>query len=72
VAPTPKIPFAIRIRPEIKAALELAAKDDSRTLANMIEKIFSDWLRAKGYLPPLARAEPAAISWDELNASNDE
>ena len=47
---TDKIVVFIRVQPETKAALEKAAKDDMRSLAVMVEKIVTDWLRAKGYL----------------------
>jgi hypothetical protein len=48
-------PFAFRLKPEIKEALEKAAQDDGRPASNLIEKILSDWLKAKGYLPEIHR-----------------
>jgi hypothetical protein len=44
-------PTSIRLDPKIKKALDKAAADDSRSLNNMIEKILTDWLRERGYLP---------------------
>lgn len=43
-------PLGLRIFPSLKAALEKAAADDSRTVAAMAEKILTDYLRANGYL----------------------
>ena len=43
-------PLGLRILPSMKAALEKAAADDSRTVASMAEKIIADWLKANGYL----------------------
>jgi hypothetical protein len=65
-------PFAFRLKPEIKEALEKAALDDGRPASNLIEKILSDWLKAKGYLPAQQRTGPATLAPDELNAANDE
>lgn len=50
MAPRP-LPVSFRLSPEIKAAAEKAAKDDSRSLSNLIEKVLADWLRERGYLP---------------------
>jgi hypothetical protein len=44
-------PTSIRLDPKIKKALEKAAEADSRSLNNIIEKILTDWLRERGYLP---------------------
>lgn len=43
-------PLGFRVEPEIKEALERAAKDDMRSVSALIQKILSDWLREKGYL----------------------
>ena len=40
----------VRIQPSLKAAAERAAKDDTRSLSSLIEKLLTDHLRAKGYL----------------------
>lgn len=41
----------LRIRPTLKDAAERAAKDDSRTLTSLIEKLLTTHLRENGYLP---------------------
>jgi hypothetical protein len=43
-------PLGVRLDPEVKAALERAAKEDRRSLSSLIDKILSDWLRERGYL----------------------
>lgn len=43
--------LGLRIFPSVKDALERAAADDSRPVASLVEKIVSDWLRERGYLP---------------------
>jgi hypothetical protein len=35
--------------PEMKAALELKAEADHRTLSSLIVKIISEWLKPKGH-----------------------
>ena len=42
--------LGIRVQPETKAALEKAAKDDVRSTSSLVEKILTEWLKAKGYL----------------------
>jgi hypothetical protein len=42
---------SFRLKPEIRAALEKAAQADGRPASNLVEKILSDWLKEKGYLP---------------------
>ena len=41
----------LRVEPAIKAAAEKAAADDRRSLTSLIEKLLSDYLKKKGYLP---------------------
>jgi hypothetical protein len=41
----------LRIKPELKAAAEKAATDDHRSLTSLIEKLLSDYLKKRGYLP---------------------
>lgn len=43
-------PIGLKVFPSLKAALEAAAKNDSRSMASMAEKIISQWLRENGYL----------------------
>lgn len=44
-------PIGFRIDPEIKAALEAAAKADDRSVSSLVTIILRDWLRDRGYLP---------------------
>jgi hypothetical protein len=41
----------MRIMPALKEAAEKAASDDQRSLTSLIEKLLTDYLRKKGYLP---------------------
>lgn len=41
----------LRILPELKEAAERAASDDQRSLTSLVEKLLTDHLRDKGYLP---------------------
>lgn len=43
--------LALRIRPEIKDALETAAKADKRTVSGYVEKVLTEDLERKGLLP---------------------
>lgn len=43
--------ISVRVDAAVKAAAEKAAADDSRTLASLVDKILTEWLREKGYLP---------------------
>lgn len=49
------LPVSARLPPEVKAAAERAASEDTRSVSSLIEKVLIDWLRARGYLPPLDR-----------------
>ncbi len=52
VAQTPKsLPVSVRLPPEVKGAAEKAAREDTRSLSSFLEKLLTDHLRAKGYLP---------------------
>jgi hypothetical protein len=42
--------LGVRLQPKVKAALQQAAEADIRSLSSMVEKILTEWLRAKGYL----------------------
>jgi hypothetical protein len=48
MAKTPSL--GVRVLPEVKEALERAARDDDRSVSSMVERILSVWLREKGYL----------------------
>lgn len=41
----------LRILPDLKEAAEKAAADDQRSLTSLIEKLLTDYLKDKGYLP---------------------
>ena len=41
----------LRLDPELKALAERAATSDQRTLTSLIEKLLTDHLKAKGYMP---------------------
>ncbi len=52
-APSPKPnPVSVRLPPDVKSALEAAARRDSRSLSSMMEKVLTDWLREQKLLPP--------------------
>lgn len=42
--------LSVRVRPALKLALEVAAKEDRRSLASMAEKILIEYLEERGYL----------------------
>lgn len=46
--------ISLRVEPEVKAALEKAAKADERPLAQYIERALTAHLRREGRLPPKA------------------
>ena len=41
----------IRVFPSTKTLCEKAAVDDNRTVSGLIDKLLTDYLREKGYLP---------------------
>ncbi len=41
----------IRIDPELKAAADAFAADDHRSVTSLVEKLLTEFLREKGYLP---------------------
>lgn len=43
-------PLGVRVEPDIKEALERAAKDDDRSVSSLVERILKAWLVEKGYL----------------------
>jgi len=50
-------PLGVRVQPEIKAAVERAAKDDDRSVSSLVERILQEWLRARGYLSEAAEKQ---------------
>jgi hypothetical protein len=47
-------PLGLRINPEVKEALERAAKDDERSVAAYAERVLVAHLRERGFLPKVA------------------
>jgi hypothetical protein len=43
--------LGIRLPPEVKDALQKAAKADVRSVSSLAEKVLTDWLKANGHLP---------------------
>ena len=46
-----KPPVLIRIREDLKSALERAAVNQNRSLSNLFETVLDQWARENGYLP---------------------
>lgn len=44
------LPVSLRLPPEVKAAAERAALEDTRSLSSYIEKLLTEHLRRKGFL----------------------
>ena len=42
--------ISVRVPDDVKAAAEKAAQADSRSVASLVEKVLTEWLKAKGYL----------------------
>jgi multiple sugar transport system ATP-binding protein len=43
--------IALKVEPDLKAAMVRAARDDRRTVSALIEMLLEEWLTEKGYLP---------------------
>lgn len=43
-------PLGLRLTPEVKRALEAAAEAEDRSMAYIVERQISAWLREKGFL----------------------
>jgi predicted transcriptional regulator len=41
---------SVRFDPAVKAAIDKAAKADTRSTSSLIQKIIADWLKANGFL----------------------
>jgi hypothetical protein len=48
------MPFSLRLQPEIKEALEKAAREDERSASIFAERILKSWLAEHGHLQPPA------------------
>ena len=44
------LPVSVRLPPEVKEAVEAAAKADVRSVSSFIEKVLTDHLRQHGFL----------------------
>jgi hypothetical protein len=42
--------LGVRLKPEVKEALQKAAEADLRSVSSMVEKVLTEWLRDKGFL----------------------
>lgn len=51
IANPKSLPMSFRLPIEVKAAAEKAAAADSRSVASLVEKVLTDFLRKNGYLP---------------------
>jgi hypothetical protein len=50
VEDTHHIATSVRFEPAVKAAIDKAAKDDTRSTSSLIQKVMTDWLKEKGFL----------------------
>jgi hypothetical protein len=41
---------SVRFDPAVKAAIDKAAKADTRSASSLIQKVMTDWLKEKGFL----------------------
>jgi predicted HicB family RNase H-like nuclease len=48
---TDKSPILFRVQPELRARLEKAARDQNRSLSNLVETAMTEWAQQNGYLP---------------------
>lgn len=47
---TRSVPVGLRLTPTLKKALDDAAAADSRSVASLVEKLLTDFLKKNGYL----------------------
>jgi hypothetical protein len=50
VTAVPKEVASVRLNADVKAAIEQAAEDEERTVSWLVNKILTEWLKAKKYL----------------------
>lgn len=53
--PAAPLPLSFRADPEMKAALERAAKADDRSVSSLVTRILRGWLEERGFLATAAR-----------------
>lgn len=46
----PVVATSVRFDPNVKAAIDKAAKADTRSVSSLIQKVMTDYLRANGFL----------------------
>lgn len=44
------VPVSFRLLPEVKEALDAAAKADHRSVSSLLDKLVTEWLRTNGHL----------------------
>lgn len=44
-------PVSVRLPLDVKEAAEAAAKADTRSLSSFVEKVLTDYLKVRGFLP---------------------
>jgi hypothetical protein len=49
-APEVTISTSVRFKPSVKQALDKAAKDDRRTISQVVQIAVEEWLKTRGYL----------------------
>lgn len=64
---------SLRVEPDVKDALEAAARADGRTMAQFVERLLISHLRSGGFLAgqPHSAAPDEGKSPDELTSEND-
>jgi hypothetical protein len=61
---------SLRVEPDVKDALEAAARADGRTMAQYVERLLVSHLRSGGFLADAARPDQGKTP-DELTSEND-
>ena len=57
--------LAVRLKPDIRAAVEQAARDDNRTLSSFTETVLAGWLVGRNYLKPCSADRPEQVQTDQ-------
>lgn len=50
-------PLGFRVDPDLKDALERAAREDDRSVSSLVLKVLREWLRERGYLKAVETTE---------------
>jgi hypothetical protein len=53
--------ITLRVTKEVKAAIEEAATADSRSVAGLVDKVLTEYLRQNGWIRRKARPRPSAV-----------